>query len=67
VNHGSKSLVYRENVATRSHEVKPGIVREIIDKYNIIAKTPFEPKGAGPHTSEWIKSNGCSETEVLVG
>jgi hypothetical protein len=27
VNHGSKSLIYRENLATRSHEVKPGIAR----------------------------------------
>jgi hypothetical protein len=32
VNHGSKSLIYRENLAMRSHKVKPGIAREIIDK-----------------------------------
>jgi hypothetical protein len=46
VNHGSKSLVYRENLAMRSHEVKPGIAREIIDKYNIIAMTPLRTKGS---------------------
>jgi hypothetical protein len=40
VNHGSKSLIYRENIATRSHEVKPGIAREISDKYNIVAMAP---------------------------
>jgi hypothetical protein len=32
VNHDSKSLIYRENLAMRSHELKPGISREIIDK-----------------------------------
>jgi hypothetical protein len=67
LNHGSKSLIYRENLATRSHEVKPGITREIIDKYNIVAMPPFEAKGAEPHTSECIKSKGRSDTEVLVG
>jgi hypothetical protein len=47
VNHGSESLIYRENLATRSHKIKPSIAREIIDKKNIIAMAPFEPKGAG--------------------
>jgi hypothetical protein len=41
VNHGSKSLIYRENLAMRSHEVKPGVAREIIDKYNIVAMAPL--------------------------
>jgi hypothetical protein len=59
VNHGNKSLIDRENLATRSHEVNPGIARVIIDKNNIVAMTP--------HTSECIKSKGCSDTEVLVG
>jgi hypothetical protein len=63
-NHGSKSLIYRENHAMRSHEVNLGISREIVNKYNIVAMTPFEPD---PHTSECIKSKGCSDTEVLVG
>jgi hypothetical protein len=67
VNHGSKSLIYRENLAMTSHEVKPGIAREIIDKYNIVAMPPFEVKGARPHTSECIKSKERSDTEVLVG
>jgi hypothetical protein len=67
VNHGSKSLIYRENLATRSHEVKPGIAKEIIDKYNIVAMPPFKVKGAEPHTSECIKSKGRCDMEVLVG
>jgi hypothetical protein len=46
VNHGSKSLVYRENLATRSHEVKPGIAREIIDKYNIVAMASLRSEGS---------------------
>jgi hypothetical protein len=46
VNHGSKSLIYRENLATRSHEVKPGIVREIIDKYNIVEMAPLQSEGS---------------------
>jgi hypothetical protein len=32
VNHGIKSLIDRENLAMRSHEVNPGIARVIIDK-----------------------------------
>jgi hypothetical protein len=40
----------------RSQEVKPGIARKIIDKYNIVAMASFEPKGDGTHTSECIKS-----------
>jgi hypothetical protein len=67
VNHGSRSLIYRENLAMRSHEVKPGIAREIIDKKYIVAMAPFELKGAGPHILECIKSKGCSGMEVLVG
>jgi hypothetical protein len=46
VNHGSKSLIYRENLATRSHEVKPGIAREIIDKKNIVAMAPLRTEGS---------------------
>jgi hypothetical protein len=41
VDHGSKSLIYGENLAMRSHEVKPGIASEIIDKYNIVAMAPL--------------------------
>jgi hypothetical protein len=47
VNHGSKSLIYRENLATRSHEVNPGIVREIIDKKNIVAMAPLRTEESG--------------------
>jgi hypothetical protein len=46
VNHGSKLLIHRENLATRSHEVKPGIAREIIDKYNIVAMAPLRSEGS---------------------
>jgi hypothetical protein len=46
VNHGSKSLIYGENLATRSHEVKPDIAREIIDKYNIVAMAPLRSEGS---------------------
>jgi hypothetical protein len=46
VNHGSKSLIYRENLAMRSHEVKPGIAREIIDKYNMVAMSPLRSEGS---------------------
>jgi hypothetical protein len=46
MNHGSKSLIYRENLATRSHEVNPGIAREIIHKYNIVAMAPLQSKGS---------------------
>jgi hypothetical protein len=46
VNHGSKSLIYRENLATRSHEVNPGIAREIIDKNNIVAMAPLQTEGS---------------------
>jgi hypothetical protein len=46
VNHGSKSLIYKENIAMRSHEVKPGIAREIIDKKNIIAMAPLRTEGS---------------------
>jgi hypothetical protein len=46
MNHGSKSLIYRENLAARSHEVKPGIAREIIDKYNIVAMAPLRSEGS---------------------
>jgi hypothetical protein len=46
VNHGSKLLIYRENLATRSHKVKPGIAREIIDKYNIVAMAPIRSEGS---------------------
>jgi hypothetical protein len=46
VNHGSKSLIYGENLATISHEVKPGIAREIIDKYIIVAMAPLRSEGS---------------------
>jgi hypothetical protein len=46
VNHGSKSLIDRENLATRSHKVKLGIAREIIDKYNIVAMAPLRSEGS---------------------
>jgi hypothetical protein len=46
VNHGSKSLIYRENLTMRGHEVKPGIAREIIDKYNIVAMAPLRSEGS---------------------
>jgi hypothetical protein len=46
VNHGSKSLIYGENLAMGSHEVKPGIAREIIDKYNIVAMAPLRSEGS---------------------
>jgi hypothetical protein len=45
VNHGSKSLIYRENLATRSHEVNSCIAREIINKYNIVAMAPLRSEG----------------------
>jgi hypothetical protein len=45
VNHGRKSLIDRENLTTRSHEVNPGIAREIIDKNNIVAIGPLRTKG----------------------
>jgi hypothetical protein len=68
VNHGSKSLIYRENLATRSHEVIPGIARDIIDKYNIVAMAPLRSEGSQtPYTLECIKSKGRSDMEVLVG
>jgi hypothetical protein len=46
VNHGSKSLIDRENLATRIHEVNPGIARVIIDKNNIVAMAPLRTKGS---------------------
>jgi hypothetical protein len=46
VNHGSKLLIYRENLATRSHEINPSIAREVIDKYNILAMAPFQSEGS---------------------
>jgi hypothetical protein len=46
VNHGSKSLIYTHKLATRSHEVNPGIAREIIDKYNIVAIAPLRSEGS---------------------
>jgi hypothetical protein len=46
VNHGSKTLIYRENLTMRSHEVKPGIAREIIDKYNIVVMAPLRSEGS---------------------
>ena len=46
VNHGSKSLVYRENLAARVHKVEPSVAREIINKKNIVAMTTFRSKGS---------------------
>jgi hypothetical protein len=46
VNHGSKSLIYRENLATISHEINPSIAREVIDKYNTIVVAPFRSEGS---------------------
>jgi hypothetical protein len=49
VNHGSKILIYRENLAAISHKVNPRVVREAINKYNIILMPPpFKVKGADP-------------------
>jgi hypothetical protein len=46
VNHGRKSLIDRENLATRSHEVKLGIAREIIDKNNLVTMAPLRTEGS---------------------
>jgi hypothetical protein len=40
VNHDSNILIYRENLAAISHKVKPRVVREAINKYNIILMPP---------------------------
>jgi hypothetical protein len=45
VNHDSKLLIYRENLAARSHEIKPSIAR-VIDKYNIVAMALLRSKGS---------------------
>jgi hypothetical protein len=44
VHHDRKSLIYRENLATRSHEIKRSIAR-VIDKYNIVAMALLRSKG----------------------
>jgi hypothetical protein len=44
VDHGCKSLIDRENLATRSHKVNPNIAREIINKNNIVAMAPIQTK-----------------------
>jgi hypothetical protein len=46
VNHGDKLLIYRENLAMRSHEINPSIAREVIDKYNILVMAPFRSEGS---------------------
>jgi hypothetical protein len=52
MDHGSKTLIYRENLAARCHKVEPSVAREVINKYNIVMMAPFEVKGDGPHTSK---------------
>jgi hypothetical protein len=46
VNHGSKSLVYGENLTARFHQIKPSIAREVINKKNIVAMTTFRIEGS---------------------
>ena len=46
VNHGSKTFIYRKNLAMRFHEVEPSVAREIINKQNIVAMTTFRIKGS---------------------
>src|SRR6266498_507813 len=51
-NHRGKRLVGSEHLSSRIQEVHPGEARKNINKDHIIAMSPFETKGAGPHTSE---------------
>jgi hypothetical protein len=44
VDHGSKTLIYQENLATRSHKINPSVAREVIDKKNIVAVAPLGSK-----------------------
>jgi len=46
VNHGSKSLVYGENLTARFHQIEPSIAREVINKKNIVAMTTFRIEGS---------------------
>jgi hypothetical protein len=67
VNHGSKALIYRENLATRSHEVKLGIAREIIDKKNIVVMAPLRTEGSRTPYIRMYQIKRTSNIEVLVG
>jgi hypothetical protein len=44
MDHGSKTLIYRENLAARSHKINPSVAREVIDKKNIVAVAPLGSK-----------------------
>jgi hypothetical protein len=41
MNHGSKSLINRQDLTTRRHEIYPSVTREIIYKENIVAMSSF--------------------------
>jgi hypothetical protein len=41
VNHGSKPLIDRKNLTARMHKVESSVLREVVNKYQIVAMAPF--------------------------
>jgi hypothetical protein len=59
MDHGGKTLIYRENLAARSHKIDPSVTREVIDKKNIVALAPLGSKGSG---GPYIRMNQIKRT-----
>ena len=65
MHHRSKILVNGTQLGAMFHKINPSISRVIINKNNIILMTTLGGKGVLPHTSEWIRSKGRAEWDVL--
>src|SRR3954454_21954078 len=54
MDHGRKTLIYRENLAARSHKINLGVEGEVIDKDNIVVIGPLRREGS---RSPYIRMN----------
>ena len=61
MNHLHELMIDGKHLRSRTHEVKPCVTREIINKTNIIR----EEEGVGPQTFECTRSNEATEIDSL--